>query len=116
MNECGGGFPRPAIEMMECKWKADKKKNPNPHPSTFIPMKPDLSLAEILYEKQQHDLGKKKHLVQDLGEFENKRRALEMGQKMMKFAFHKANQDQTPPPQYQRTLEGELSPTGGISP
>jgi hypothetical protein len=47
----GGGFPRPAVEMMECKWRADKKKNPNPHPSTFIMMKPDLGLADMLYEK-----------------------------------------------------------------
>lgn len=49
--EWGGGYPRPAIEMMECKWRADKKKTPNPNPASFIQMKPDLTMAELLFEK-----------------------------------------------------------------
>jgi hypothetical protein len=61
--EWAGGYPRPAIEMMECKWSAETSKNKNPHPSTFNLMKPDLSLADALYEKQQHDLAKQKNLV-----------------------------------------------------
>jgi len=51
VTEWGGGYPRPGVEMMECKWAADTTENPNPHPSTFLMMKPDLSLAELLYEK-----------------------------------------------------------------
>ena len=47
--EWGGGYPRPAIEMMEGKWRADKKKNPNPNPQTFVMMKPDLNMADLLY-------------------------------------------------------------------
>jgi hypothetical protein len=51
ITEWGGGYPRPAIEMLDCKWNADSKKNPNPSPASFILMKPDLDVAELLYEK-----------------------------------------------------------------
>lgn len=49
--EWGGGYPRPGIEMMECKWRADKKKTPNPNPNSFFMMKPDLNMADLLFEK-----------------------------------------------------------------
>jgi hypothetical protein len=51
--EWGGGYTRPAIEMMECKWRADRKKNPNPNPTSFFMMRPDITMAEFLYEKQK---------------------------------------------------------------
>jgi hypothetical protein len=62
VTEWGGGFPRPAIEMMECKWQADTPENPMPPPQSFVIMRPDLSLAELLYEKQQNDLTKRKSM------------------------------------------------------
>lgn len=52
--------------MMECKWRADKKKNANPHPSTFVMMRPDLNMADLLYQKQQQDLTKKKGMVDEI--------------------------------------------------
>jgi hypothetical protein len=54
-------------------------------------MKPDITLADMLYEKQQKDMGKRSGMVQDIGKFEQKQRALEMGQKMLQFALKKAN-------------------------
>ncbi len=89
VTEWGGGYPRPGVEMMECKWAADTPENPNPHPATFIMMKPDLSLAENLYEKQQADLEKRKNMFKDVSEFDQKRRALEMNKMMLKFALKK---------------------------
>jgi hypothetical protein len=51
ISQWGGGYPRPQIEMMECRWRADSKKNPDPNPQSFIMMKPDINMADLLYEK-----------------------------------------------------------------
>jgi hypothetical protein len=58
-------------------------------------------MADLLYEKQQKDLSKKKNMVADISNFEQKRKALEMGQKMMKHALQRANPQQVPPTRQQ---------------
>ena len=61
-------------------------------------MKPDLTLAELLFEKQQADLEKRKTMFKDINEFDQKRKALEMNQAMLKFALRKqAGADGLPP-------------------
>lgn len=77
--------------MMECKWRADRKKTPNPPPKSFVLMKPDITLADLLFEKQQRDLGKRKNMFQDIGKFEQKKKALEANQSMLKAAIKKAH-------------------------
>jgi len=40
--------------------------DPNAPPMTYMPIKPDLTLAELLYEKQQLDLTKRKNMFQEV--------------------------------------------------
>lgn len=86
ITQWGGGYPRPQIEMMECKYQVT---DPNAVPMSYIQMKPDLSLADLLYEKQQLDLNKRKNMFQEVNQFEQKRKAIEMTQQMLKFAVQK---------------------------
>jgi len=61
-------------------------------------MKPDITLAEVLYEKQQADYEKRKNMFKDISDFDQKRRNMQMNQAILKFALKKQGGGDMIPP------------------
>jgi hypothetical protein len=61
-------------------------------------MKPDITLAEVLYEKQQADYEKRKSMFKDISDFDQKRRNMQMNQAILKFALKKQGGGDMIPP------------------
>eukprot|EP00347_Sterkiella_histriomuscorum_P003333 403364690 len=82
-RDWGGGYQRPLIEMIDSTWRVDIKNYISLNPVTYVNLRPDLDMSDILQHKIRMNDFKKHQMLWQMKQMEQKKRQIEVGHQQM---------------------------------